>query len=92
MRKYVFTEAERRRLKVWLETGAEDNETKKLFTRVRRNLNPIKRDIELLSKTSAKLRLDTNGQMTRMYSYPSYLLPQHWPFIQSMLKLYPRGF
>ena len=36
MRKYVFTEIERRRLNTWLSGGKEDPETQKDFVRVRR--------------------------------------------------------
>jgi hypothetical protein len=56
LRRYIFTECERRRLKAWLETGVEDNQTQKLFTMVRRGLNPIRRDVELLSGVAARLR------------------------------------
>ncbi len=37
----------RRRLREWLETQREDNETRLLFTEVRRNFNSIKKDIGL---------------------------------------------
>jgi hypothetical protein len=47
LRSYLFTGIERRRLREWLETHREDNETWMLFTELRRNLAPIRRDIEL---------------------------------------------
>ncbi len=57
-RSYIFTENERRRLKAWLESDVEDNQTKKLFTGVRRGLTPIKRDMEL--KIAARLMAHTS--------------------------------
>ena len=53
MRKYLFTVDERRRLRAWLDRGEEGASTRKLFTQVRRSLNPIKTDVELLSAISA---------------------------------------
>jgi hypothetical protein len=56
LRSYIFTEVERRRLEAWLKTHAEDHETLSLFTRLRRNFAPIRRDIELYSKLADRLR------------------------------------
>jgi len=55
-RSYIFTENERRRLREWLETHREDNETLQLFTEVRRNFAPIRRDIQLYSDLTIRLK------------------------------------
>jgi len=55
LRRYIFTTIERKRLERWLETGEEDAATRKLFSRVRVNLNEIKTDVELLSITANTL-------------------------------------
>ena len=55
MRKYIFTESEREGLKAWLNGGEMDSETRKLFVRVRRNLNSIRREVELLSQVAQRL-------------------------------------
>ncbi len=58
MRSYIFTSAERRRLEAWL-NGAEDEPTTlNIFVEVRRNLNGIKRDVELLSRVANRLSVE----------------------------------
>lgn len=55
MRGYVFTERERGLLLRWLESGVEGAEARKLFVLVRRNLNPLRRDLELLGRVAREL-------------------------------------
>ncbi len=55
MRSYIFTDAESTKLKAWLDGAGEDQTTLNLFVDIRRNLNNIKRDVDLLAKVSNRL-------------------------------------
>jgi hypothetical protein len=55
MRKYIFTDSERERLEAWLNGEEEDSETRKLFVNVRRSLNTLRREVELLSQVARRL-------------------------------------
>ena len=56
MRGYLFTDRDRERLRAWLESGAEDDGTRMLFVSVRRNLNRITGDVELLVAVARRLQ------------------------------------
>ena len=56
MRGYVFTDNERLKLRCWLESGVEDDGTRKLFVAVRRNLDRLANDVELLVLVCRGLR------------------------------------
>jgi len=56
LRQYIFTDTKRERLKTWLDGQEADQTTLNLFVDIRRNLNNIKRDVDLLAKASGKLR------------------------------------
>lgn len=56
MRTYIFTGDEVRRLRNWLETGEEDQTTRILFSRMRKNLPHLRADLELLLEVTKKLR------------------------------------
>ena len=44
------------RLRAWLESGAEDDGTRMLFVGVRRSLNRITGDVELLARVARRLQ------------------------------------
>ena len=48
MRRFIFTKRERELLSTWLETGEEDNETRKLFSRIRKGFQEMAEDMELM--------------------------------------------
>ena len=56
MRGYIFSDMERRRLRLWLESGVEDRETRRLFVAVRRGFVRLASDVELLVAVSRRLR------------------------------------
>ncbi len=56
MRSYIFTDNEVRRLKRWLETDEEDDTTRQIFVQVRRNLNNLTVQVQLLTLVARKLR------------------------------------
>ena len=56
MRSYIFTDNEVRRLKRWLETDEEDDTTRQIFVQVRRNLNSLTDQVQLLTLVARKLR------------------------------------
>ena len=56
LRKYIFTDRDRERLRRWLETGEEDDSTRNLFVLVRRGLPRLSSDLDLLVRASKKLR------------------------------------
>ncbi len=58
MRSYIFTSAERRRLEAWLNGARDEPTTLNIFVEVRRNLNGIKRDVELLSRIANRLSVE----------------------------------
>ena len=69
MRSYIFTDVERKRLKSWLEEGVEDDATRMIFVAVRRDINRIRLDVELLSKVAQELR--TEGRWDRRFRLPN---------------------
>lgn len=56
MRGYIFSDVERRRLRRWLESGEGGAETRRLFVGVRRNLDRLTGDVELLVAVCVRLR------------------------------------
>ena len=58
MRRYIFTDQDRERLRAWLESGVEDNGTRMLFVAVRRNLNRISGDVGLLARVARGLQAE----------------------------------
>ena len=54
LRGYIFTDRDRERL--WLGGGVEDDGARMLFVAVRRNLNRITGDVELLAEVARKLQ------------------------------------
>jgi len=56
MRRYIFTDNDRRRLRRWLETGEEDDTTRMLFVDIRKSLNRITNDVTLLTEVAKELR------------------------------------
>ena len=56
MRGYIFSDVERRRLRLWLESGVEGKETRRLFVGVRRNLCRLTGDVGLLVAVCVRLR------------------------------------
>ncbi len=56
MRRYIFTSRDRVRLEGWLETGLEDGVTLGLFVEVRRSLDRLVGDLELLRRVCVRLR------------------------------------
>ena len=55
MRTYVFTKKERRLLEEWLQTGRENDETRKVFTWIRANVPQLRRDLKLLVRVHGEL-------------------------------------
>jgi len=56
LRRYIFTSRDRVRLEGWLETGLEDGVTLGLFVEVRRSLDRLVGDVELLRRVCVRLR------------------------------------
>jgi len=56
VRTKVFTERDRRLLERWLEDGEETGETRKLFTRIRRNTPQLLKDLRLMSRVITELK------------------------------------
>lgn len=56
MRSYIFTDGERERLLKWLRTGEEDDGTRMLFSRIRKNWPTLSDDIQLFLLAVKKLR------------------------------------
>lgn len=56
MRGYVFASRDRVRLECWLETGLENGATLALFVEVRRGLDRLVGDVELLRLVCVRLR------------------------------------
>jgi len=56
MRSYIFTARERRLLKRWLEEGEEIQDTRDTFTKIRRNLPQIRRDVKLMLRVVRELQ------------------------------------
>ena len=55
MRGYLSTGRDRERLRAWLESGGEDNGTRMLFVGVRRSMDRIANDVELLVAVARRL-------------------------------------
>jgi len=56
VRGYIFSDMERRRLRRWLESGEGCAETRRVFVQVRRNLDRLTGDVELLVAVCVRLR------------------------------------
>lgn len=56
MRSYIFSDMARGRLRLWLKEGVEDRETVRVFVQVRRNLDRLVGDVELLRRVCVGLR------------------------------------
>ena len=56
MRKFIFTDRERRLLERWLEEGEETGETLKVFTWIRANTSPVREDVELMLRVIRELK------------------------------------
>jgi predicted signal transduction protein with EAL and GGDEF domain len=56
LRGYLFTDRDRERLRLWLESGVEDDGTRMLFVGVRRSMGRIVGDVELLVAVARRLR------------------------------------
>jgi len=52
----IFTDRDRRLLERWLEDGEETGETRKLFTRIRRNTPQLLTDLRLMSRVITELK------------------------------------
>ncbi len=61
MRKYIFSRSEKRRLLEWLDGNLEDQETRKVFVSIRRNLSSMQEEVEILSR--AAHRLSAEGRL-----------------------------
>ena len=61
MRGYLFTDRDRERLRLWLKSGVEDDGTRMLFVGVRRSMDRIANDVELL--VAVVRRLGAEGRM-----------------------------
>ena len=77
MRKYIFTESERGRLKSWLNGEEENSEMRKLFVSVRRNLNSLRREVVLLSQVAQ--RLSKEGRLVGRVRLREGSTPQSHP-------------
>ena len=56
MRRYILSDEERRMLKTWIDTEAEDQTTRNLFTVIRDSLPRLMDDILLIINTRKKLK------------------------------------
>ncbi len=56
LRGYLFTDRDRERLRGWLVSGVEDDGTRMIFVSVRRNMDRIVGDVELLAAVARRLR------------------------------------
>jgi len=56
MRRYIFTEKERRLLEEWLKTGEENQTIKNAFWMIRRNVSPLNRDLRLMLEVIRELK------------------------------------
>jgi hypothetical protein len=56
MRSYIFTKREIERLLAWLRTGEEDDGTRMLLSRIRRNWPTLRDDIQLFLLAVKKMR------------------------------------
>lgn len=56
MRKYIFTENERRILNLWLEEGVETQSARDLFTKIRVNITELRKDLQLMNRVGRRLQ------------------------------------
>ncbi len=56
LRGYLFTDRDRERLGAWLVSGVEDDGTRMIFVSVRRSMDRIVCDVELLAAVARRLR------------------------------------
>ncbi len=58
LRGYLFTDRDRERLRLWLESGVEDDGTRIIFVVVRRSMDRIAGDVELLVAVARRLKAE----------------------------------
>jgi hypothetical protein len=56
LRRYIFTERERRILEEWLKTGEENQKTRNAFCMIRRNVPSLNRDLRLMLEAVRELK------------------------------------
>jgi len=56
MRAYILTDSDRERLLRWLLEDIEDQHTRNLFTQIRKNITPLRQDLQLILAVIKKLR------------------------------------
>jgi len=56
MRKYIFTDLERRKLRRWLETGEETQDLRNIFVDLRGSLDRVVGDVDLMVAVARRLR------------------------------------
>jgi hypothetical protein len=56
MRRYIFTDLERRKLRRWLETGEETQDLRNIFVDLRGSLDRVVGDVELMVAVARRLR------------------------------------
>ena len=73
MRRYIFTENERRLLEEWLRKGEETQKTKNVFFLIRRNVSPLNRDLRLMLEVVRELKKERrwSGRVTESSEFGS---------------------
>jgi len=73
LRRYIFTEKERRLLEGWLRTGEENQTTRDVFSLIRRNVSPLNRDLRLTLEVIRELkkRRRWSGRVTETSGFGS---------------------
>ncbi len=56
MRRYIFTDLERRKLRHWLETGEETQDLRNIFVDLRSSMDRVSGDVDLMVAVARKLR------------------------------------
>lgn len=77
MREYIFTDHERELLNKWLKTGKEDNQTQKLFTRMRRINQRLVNDLKLFLAVRKKLNEQQRWRLNVSKDYVRPYLEEH---------------
>ena len=88
MRRYILTENDRQRLLQWLEEDVEDQHTRNIFSQIRKNITPLREDIQLILRVIRKLQKERRwrGRASRGDELGRALLKA-----DSRLKAYRRG-
>jgi len=73
LRRYIFTENERRLLEEWLKTGEENQTTRDAFWMIRRNISPLNRDLRLMLEVIRELKKERrwSGRVTESSEFGS---------------------